>query len=84
MLRTLFLDHPATLGESYGAHFRAASGFGLAMIGGGIACLVHALVPRLFPTTGSGMVKKLYEKMVAKRAAKLAANIQTASIEWVI
>jgi len=84
MFHKLFLDHPATLGESYGEHFRAASGFGLAMIGGGIACLVHAFVPSLFPTTGSGMVKRLYDKMVAKRAAKLAANIETASIEWVI
>jgi hypothetical protein len=30
------------------------------------------------------MVKKLYDQMVAKRAAKREANIEMRSIEWVI
>jgi hypothetical protein len=84
MFKRLFHDHPASLGESYGEHFRAAFGFGVAMIVGGIACIVHALVPSAFQTTGSGTVKRLYELMVAKRAAKREANIEMASIEWVI
>lgn len=80
----LFRAHPADLGESYGEHFRAAFGFGVAMVVGGIACIVHAIVPGIFQTTGSGAVKRLYELMVAKRAAKREANIEMASIEWVI
>jgi hypothetical protein len=84
MFRRLFHDHPADLGESYGEHFRAALGFGAAMIAGGAACIVHALVPGWFPTTGSGAVKRLYDHMVAKRDAKRAANIEMISIEWVI
>jgi len=54
------------------------------MVVGGIACIVHAIVPGIFQTTGSGAVKRLYELMVAKRAAKREANIEMASIEWVI
>lgn len=84
MFKKLFRDHPRDVGESYGEHFRAAGGFGVRMVGGGLACIVHALVPGLFVTTGSGTVKKLYEQMVAKRDAKRRANIEISSIEWVI
>ena len=84
MVRKLFTEHPAEVGESYGEHFRAAGGFGVNMIGGGIACVVHAVVPGLFITTGSGTVNRLYQQMVAKRAAKREANIEMRSIEWVI
>ena len=84
MLNKLFREHPAEVGESYGEHFRAAGGFGIKMIGGGIACVVHAIVPGLFITTGSGTVNRLYQQMVAKRAAKREANIEMRSIEWVI
>lgn len=84
MLRKLFLEHPEEVGESYAEHFRAAGGFGIAMIAGGVACVLHAFVPRMFVTTGSGTVKRLYELMVAKRAAKREANIEMRSIEWVI
>ena len=34
MFRRLFLDHPASVGESYGEHFRVASSFGWAMLVG--------------------------------------------------
>ena len=84
MLKRLFSEHPAEVGESYGEHLRAAGGFGLKMIGGGIACVVHAVIPGLFITTGSGTVNRLYQQMVAKRAAKREANIEMRSIEWVI
>ncbi len=84
MVRKLFTEHPAEVGESYGEHFRAAGGFGVKMIGGGIACVVHAVVPGLFITTGSGTVNRLYQQMVAKRAAKRDANIEMRSIEYVI
>ncbi|ODU21766.1 MAG: hypothetical protein ABS87_05275 [Sphingomonas sp. SCN 67-18] len=83
-MNKLFRDHPAEIGESYGEHFRVAVGFGCRMIGGGAACLVHALVPALFMTTGSRTVKALYGQMVAKRAALREANIEAQAIEWVI
>ena len=84
MLNRLFRDHPAEVGATYGEHFAAAGGFGTRMVVGGVACMIHAVVPGMFVTTGSGMVKKLYDEMVAKRDAKRRANIEVQSIEWVI
>lgn len=84
MIRKLFSEHPAEVGETYAEHLRAAGMFGVKMVGGGLACMVHAVVPGLFITTGSGTVNRLYQQMVAKRAAKREANIEMRSIEWVI
>lgn len=67
MLDRLFVDHPRTVGESYGEHLRAAGGFGVVMIVSGIACLVHALVPALFVTTGSDAIARLHERMIVAR-----------------
>lgn len=67
MFRALFTEHPASVDETYGEHMRAAGGFGVRMIGAGLACLVHALLPFLFVKTGSVAVTELHERMVAKR-----------------
>jgi len=45
----------------------AAMGFGLRMIGGGIVCIVHAIVPGAFCTTGSDTIRELHERMVTNR-----------------
>ncbi|HEX4569282.1 MAG TPA: DUF6356 family protein [Dongiaceae bacterium] len=62
-----FIDHPASVGETYGEHLVAASGFGLSMILGGLACLVHGLLPFLFLRTGSSTIARLHERMVVNR-----------------
>ncbi|MCQ8240029.1 DUF6356 family protein [Rhizosaccharibacter radicis] len=67
MVEKLFLGHPRTVGESYGAHLLVASGFGLRMIGGGVACLLHGLVPVLFTTTGSRTIQSLHDRMLVNR-----------------
>ncbi len=84
MFGKLFLDHPADVGESYGEHMRHASGFGFAMIAGGLACLVHAAVPALFKTTGSETIRTLHEKLVRKRGAKRDAVTEVRHGGWVI
>lgn len=84
MLRRLFLDHPDAVGESYGRHLLVASRFGLTMIAGGAACLVHALVPALFQTTGSGTVKRLHGRLVATRDAARADTAQVRTVDYVI
>ncbi|MHA6723719.1 DUF6356 family protein [Sphingomonas sp. RS2018] len=66
-LRRWFLDHPASVNESYVEHFGVASRFGLTMIGGGIAALVHGIVPSLCTRTASRAVKQLYSEMVARQ-----------------
>lgn len=63
----LFTKHPASVGETYGEHLAMASGFGLRMILGGCACLIHGLLPFLFVKTGSKQVSMLHETMVANR-----------------
>ena len=64
-----FTHHPREVGESYGEHFANAGLFGVRMIGGGIACIVHAVFPFLFVNKGSETVKGLHQKL-AKRVDK--------------
>ena len=52
----LFTEHPASVGETYGEHLVMASGFGFRMILGGMACLIHGLLPFLFVKTGSSQI----------------------------
>lgn len=70
-LLSSFRDHPATVGETYGEHFIHASGFGVRMMLGGIACIIHGLLPFLFTTTGSSQVNRLHDRMVINRARPL-------------
>ena len=67
MSLNLFTDHPASVGETYGEHLQVAGGFGLRMILGGIACLLHGLLPFLFTRTGSSTIALLHERMVISR-----------------
>ena len=68
-IERLFLSHPRSLGESYAEHAGTALRFGATMVVGGLACLVHAVVPSLFPHSASGRVKKLYGQMKARQPA---------------
>ncbi|MDE2516656.1 MAG: hypothetical protein KGL12_11570 [Rhodospirillales bacterium] len=69
-MRVSFTEHPASVGESYVEHLRVASSFGGAMLLGGVACLLHGLLPFLFTRTGSTTVARLYQRMVTNRTAK--------------
>lgn len=75
-----FTQHPASVGESYGEHLRVAGRFGLRMIAGGVAALVHGVCPFLFKTTGSRTIMALHGEIVAKRAHE----VQKRSVEYVI
>jgi Family of unknown function (DUF6356) len=54
-----FTAHPASVGETYGQHFRFALGFGTRMTLGGLAAAVHAVFPFLFITTASRALETL-------------------------
>ena len=62
-----FTKHPNDVGETYGEHFMVAGSFGVAMIRGGLACLVHAVLPFLCTSTGSRTVRALHDRMVTNR-----------------
>jgi hypothetical protein len=76
--RLSFTEHPATVGETYGQHFQTALGFSVSMIGGGLACMVHAVFPFLFERTGSATIRGLYERMIAHRS-RLASSASMSS-----
>ncbi|MBB5709499.1 DUF6356 family protein [Sphingomonas xinjiangensis] len=69
MIDRIFLAHPRSVGESYGEHAATATRFGVAMIVGGAACIVHAVLPQLFARTASDTVKRLYAQMKARQPA---------------
>ncbi len=66
----LFTEHPASVGESYGEHLAMSSGFGIRMILGGCACIIHGLLPFLFVRTGSTQISELHQTMVTNRRRK--------------
>ena len=41
MIDRMFRAHPREVGESYGQHWRVATGFGVRMVAGGLATIVH-------------------------------------------
>ena len=66
-LTKLFTEHPHSVDESYTEHLAMSSGFGMRMILGGFACLIHGLLPFLFVRTGSAQIGTLHERMVTSR-----------------
>ena len=67
MLRRLFLDHPASLDETYLEHQVVALSFAFRLMGASLACAVHALVPALFVATGSRAIANLNQQLVVSR-----------------
>ena len=66
-MRISFSEHPASVDESYGEHLVVASSFGLAMVLGGLACMLHGLLPFLCVRTGSDTIRRLHDRMVVSR-----------------
>ena len=67
-----FTEHPRDVGETYGEHFVTATGFGMAMLLGGLACMVHGVLPFLCTSTGSRTIRRLHERMVVNRVRATA------------
>jgi Family of unknown function (DUF6356) len=74
MIARLFTAHPETVGESYTEHFSVATHFGVRMVLAGLACLVHAVLPFAFVTTGSQTIRQLHDRMVNRHRAPVAAG----------
>lgn len=68
MIDRLFLRHPRNIGESYPHHAATAFGVGAKMIAGGVAAMIHGLVPAFFETTGSRTIKSLYARLDNREA----------------
>ncbi|HVM23381.1 MAG TPA: DUF6356 family protein [Sphingomicrobium sp.] len=70
----LFVDHPRSLGMSWAQHGIGALWIGTRLIGAGLACIVHAIVPGWFTQTAGKTVTGMYEHMVRRKAG--AANAE--------
>jgi hypothetical protein len=68
----LFVEHPRSLGMSWAGHGIGAVGIGVTLVGAGLACLVHAIVPGFFTQTAGKTVTHMYDHMTRRKAG--AAN----------
>ena len=72
MIGRLFQEHPKSLGMSWAEHGAGAVIIGARMVGAGLACIIHAVVPALFTETAGRTVVSLHDHMVKRKAG--AAN----------
>jgi hypothetical protein len=63
-----FTAHPREVGETYLEHGLFACRYGAKMTLGGLAALVHGLLPFLFKTTGSRITRELNAALEASAA----------------
>ena len=73
----LFTAHPRDINETYGEHAGHAVYIGLRMLGAGLACLVHAVIPGLCVRTASEAVADIQDLMT-KRTAEPRLDERTA------
>lgn len=71
-LTKLFTQHPASVHETYFGHMAFAAWFASRLFLAAGAALVHAVLPFLFETTASRIVRELYER-TSRRATPAAA-----------
>jgi Family of unknown function (DUF6356) len=69
-LQQLFLEHPRSIGETYFEHQRCAFEIGATLIGAGLACLLHGLVPAAFRDTGSRVVSHVHRRISARQSIR--------------
>ena len=68
----LFVEHPRSLGMTWASHGTGAVKIGAGLVGAGLACIVHAVVPGWFTQTAGKTVSRMHEHMMRRRAG--AAN----------
>lgn len=68
----LFFAHPRAVGETYIEHAGVAGRFGLAMLAGGLKCVLHAVVPSLYDRAASDTVHALHGELERRR--RMAAD----------
>ena len=66
LINTIFLDHPASVDETFWEHFRFALTFSFWLFVAAGAAFVHAIIPALCKTTGSDIIKRLHARIVTR------------------
>jgi hypothetical protein len=65
-IAVLFLDHPATVNETYFGHMRFAFSFAFWLGVAAMAALTHAFIPALCETTASRILKRLHARIESR------------------
>ena len=73
-----FTSHPATVGETYGAHFKFAMKVAAALMKSGFACLAHAIYPPVFAETASRTIKNLSVEIEERSSTIDASHVSVA------
>ena len=73
-LARLFTDHPASVDETYFGHMAFAAWFASRLFMAAGAALVHAVLPFMFETTASRIVRELYERTSNRKPASAGAQ----------
>ena len=83
MIARWLFAHPASVGESYTGHLRFAMRFGGSMMLGGLACMVHGLLPFCFTTSGSRRVRALHATLT-RHPGRNAEAVGLEAFNWSI
>lgn len=67
IMKRLFVEHPASVEESYFEHMRFAGWFSAKLCMAGIAAFVHALVPGFFEKTAGNIICELHHRIHNRR-----------------
>jgi hypothetical protein len=70
----LFNDHPRSLGMSWASHGAGAAIIGAKLVGAGIACLIHSIVPAWFTQTAGRTVTDIYDDIARRKAGSANPN----------
>ena len=74
LVDSLFVQHPRSLGMSWADHAAGAVKIGGRLIGAGLACMVHAIVPGWFTETAGRTITTMYDHMMSRRAGAMNPN----------
>jgi len=66
--------HLDAVDESYTEHFRFAMRFGASMIIGGLACMLHGILPFCCTTSGSRRIRNLHATLANRPARRLVSR----------
>jgi hypothetical protein len=67
-MKSLFRDHPSSVGETYLQHFKYAFCSGCQLFLAGLFCILHACFPFLHTTSASSRVEALHKKFQERRS----------------
>lgn len=67
LIEKLFVEHPASVGETYTQHFKYALGLTLIFLMLALTSLVHAFIPCLFSEAASNWIATLNIQLQNRR-----------------